>query len=481
MNVSALGIDLTALAPILVLGGLAMAVLVLGLFVKKDGAGVLAWFALLGLAAALVLSLWSWGGTDRIVFGQMMAVDGFYTLFAALAIAVAGLGVVLSASYLDRSGLTHAEYYALMIFGAAGMVVMAGACNLILLLVGLELLSLSLYVLAGFARTRLSSQEAALKYFLLGSFSAGLLIYGAALVYGAAGTLDYSGVAKATQGLGGANPLLLVGLGLILVGFAFKLALVPFHMWVPDVYEGAPTPVTAYMAVGTKAVVFAALLRLVTGAFPAARAEWVAILAVLAALTMIVGNVAAVVQGNVKRLLAYSAIAHAGYILMAVVGGGKAGSDAVIFYLLAYTVMNFGAFAVLVAVGDGREERLSLQDYAGLARQSPWLAAAMAVFMLSLAGVPPTVGFWAKLYVFNAAIQGGYLWLALVGIATSVVAAYYYLKVVVAIYFTDPVSEKLILKPTGSMVAVLVVAVFFTLQMGLLPGLFLNLSQLPGL
>ena len=228
------------------------------------------------------------------------------------------------------------------------------------------------------------------------------------------------------------------------------------------------------MAVGTKAVVFAALLRMLTGAFPAARAEWAAILAVLAALTMIWGNVAAVVQNNIKRLLGYSAISHAGYILMAVVAGGSLGNNAVLFYLVAYTVMNFGAFGVVVAVGEGREEKLGLADYAGLAKRSPWLAAAMAVFMLSLAGAPFTAGFLAKLYVFGAAIQGGYLWLALVGVATSVVAFYYYLKVVVAMYMSEPRGEAVAFRPSFSMAAVLVVALFFTLQMGILPGLFLS-------
>ncbi len=480
LDVSALGIDLVALAPVLVLSVAAMAVLVLGLFVDKKRGGVLATLSLAGLAVAAAATLMS-SGASRSAFSHMLAVDNFYVFFGLLSIGVTALAVLLSASYVERTGLAPAEYYGLLIFGAAGMVVMAGASNLIALLVGLELLSLSLYVLAGFARTRLSSEEAALKYFLLGSFALGLLIYGTALIYGATGSLDYAAIARAIQGQQGMDPMLLLGFGLVLVGFGFKLSLVPFHMWVPDVYEGSPTPVTAYMAVGTKAIVFAALLRLLAAAFPGLQGQAGVILAVLAAVTVVVANVAAVVQTNIKRLLGYSAISHAGYVLMAVVGGGTLGSNAVLFYLLAYTVMNFGAFAVVVAVSEGREERFSLTDYAGLAKRNPWLAAAMAVFMLSLGGAPFTAGFLAKLYVFSAVVQSGYLWLAIVGVITSVIAFYYYLRVVVAMYMSEPVEKIVLQKPALSMVAVLVVALFFTLQMGILPNLFLNFSQLPAL
>lgn len=473
-----MGIDVAAVTPIMVLGVLGMAVLVLGLFVGKDQGGLLAGFCLGGLAvaAATIVPLL---GSHRSAFAGMMAVDNFYLFFAAISIAVTALAVLLSATYLDRTGLAHAEYYGLLVFGAVGMLVLVSASQLVVLLLGIELLSLSLYVLAGFARTRLTSEEAALKYFLLGSFSAGLLIYGIALIYGATGTLDYAGIAKAIKAQQGLDPMLLIGMGLVLVGFAFKLSFVPFHMWVPDVYEGSPTPVTAYMAVGTKAAVFAALVRLLSTAFPGLQAEWGPVLAVLAALTVIVGNVAAVRQTNIKRLLGYSSISHAGYVLMAVVAGGGIGNDAALFYLVAYTVMNFGAFAVIVAVSEGREERLELSDYAGLAKRNPWLAAAMAIFMLSLSGAPFTAGFLGKLYVFSAAIQGGLLWLALIGVATSLVAFYYYLKVVVVMYMAEPRGERATFGPTFSMAAVVVVALFFTLQLGILPGLFVNLSQLP--
>ncbi len=475
MDLAALSVDVAAIAPVFLLGGLAMLVLVLGLFTGKEQNGVLAALTVLGLAGVAVLTALSWGD-GRTAFGRMMVIDDFYVFFGVLSLIATILAVMLSTSYVNRMGLAYPEFYGLLIFGASGMLVMASATNMIVLLIGIELLSLSLYVLAGFTRSRLTAEEAALKYFLLGSFAIGLLIYGTALIYGATGSLDYAGIAESLKGMKGLNPMLLAGMGLVLVGFAFKLSLVPFHMWVPDVYEGSPTPVTAYMAVGTKAAVFAALVRMLSSAFPAAQAEWGPILAVLAALTMIVGNVAAVVQTNVKRLLGYSAIAHAGYILMALIAGGN---NAVLFYLLAYTAMNFGAFAVVVAVGEGREARSSLDDWAGLAQRNPWLAAAMTVFLLSLAGVPPTAGFLGKLYVFEAAIQGGYLWLALIGIVTSIISVYYYLKVVVAMYMVKPAAGVVTSRVTFTMVAVVAIALFFTLQLGLLPSLYLNMTQFP--
>jgi NADH-quinone oxidoreductase subunit N len=475
MDLTTLSIDIAALAPTFLLGGLAMLVLVVGLATGKDQGGLLAALCVVGLIGIGVVAAMAWG-LPRTAFGRMAVVDNFYVFFAILSLSATALAVILSSSYTARMGLAYPEFYALLIFGAAGMLVMASASNLIVLLVGIEVLSLSLYVLAGFTRTRLVAEEAALKYFLLGAFAIGLLIYGSAMIYGATGSLDYAGIALALQNGGLDNLMLMAGLGLVLVGFAFKLSLVPFHMWVPDVYEGSPTPVTAFMAVGTKAAVFAALIRMLTTAFPAAQAEWGPLLAVLAALTMVVGNAAAVVQTNIKRLLGYSAIAHAGYVLMALAAGGN---DAVLFYLVAYTAMNLGAFAVMVAVSEGSEDRLTLDDYAGLAQRNPWLAAAMAIFMLSLAGVPPTAGFLGKVMVFQAAIQGGYLWLAIIGVLTSIAALYYYLKVVVAMYMAKPQSSPRASRATASMVLVVVVALFFTVQLGIIPGLYLDLGGLP--
>ncbi|HEX9016000.1 MAG TPA: NADH-quinone oxidoreductase subunit N [Chloroflexota bacterium] len=474
LDVAALSVNVAALAPVFMLGGLAMLVLILGLATGKSQGPLLAALTVAGLAVTAAVTMLSWN-VNGTAFGRMMAVDNFYVFFAILSLAATGLAVVLSTSYTARMGLAYPEFFALLVFGASGMLVMVAATNVIVLLVGIELLSLALYVLAGFTRTRLTSEEAALKYFLLGSFAIGILIYGSALIYGSTGSLDYSGIAQALKA-GPHNLMLLAGIGMVLVGFAFKLSMVPFHMWVPDVYEGSPTPVTAFMAVGTKAAVFAALIRLLSTALPAAQAEWAPVLAALAALTMIVGNVAAVMQTSVKRLLGYSAIAHAGYVMTALVA---LGTNAVLFYLVAYTAMNLGAFAVMVAVSEGTEERAGIKDYEGLAQRNPWLAGAMTVFLLSLAGVPPTAGFLGKLYVFEAAVQGGYLWLAIIGVLTSVVALYYYLKVLAAMWMVRPGTAVVGSRATASAVLVVAVALFFTVQLGLLPGLYLDVSHLP--
>jgi len=351
------------------------------------------------------------------------------------------------------------------------------SADLIVLFLGLEVLSLALYILAGFIRGWTPGQESALKYFILGSFSLGFLVYGTALVYGATGTTSF---AKLSQQLANAaildSPVLLVGVGLLLVGFAFKLAFVPFHMWKPDVYEGAPTAVTAFMAVGTKAAIFAALVRLLATALPALQPQWGVILWALAMLTMVVGNIAAIAQSNIKRMLAYSSIAHAGYVLVAVVASNAAGWMGAVFYLAAYTFMNLGAFAVVAAWGEGAEKNLDLGDYAGLAARKPLLAAAMATFMLALAGVPPTAGFMAKLYVFSAAVQGGLIDLALVGVLTSAIAAYYYLRVIVIMYMREPVGEA-----AGALPApwglVLLITALATWLMGLFPAPVVGLAQ----
>ena len=463
-------VDLSVVAPIAAVALTAMLLMILSLFVPRERSSVLAGVSLLGLALALAADFAVWG-TPRDSFGGAIVADGLFVLFGAVAIVVAGLTVLLSSSYLAREGLVPGEYYALVLFSTVGSLILVAARDLIVVLLGLEVLSLSLYVLAGYARGRLASEEAALKYFLLGAFSFGFLVYGSALVYGATGSTGFARIAAAVAKTG-ATPLLLVGVGLLLVGFAFKLSFVPFHMWTPDVYEGAPTAVTAFMSVGTKAAVFGALLRLITEALPAVRPGWASVLWALALLTMILGNVAAITQRNVKRMLAYSSIAQAGYILVALVAADRLGVSGVLFYVAAYAFMSLGAFAVVVAVSRKGDRRVEVSDYAGLGSSNPLLAAAMTLFMLSLAGVPPTAGFLAKLYVFTAAIQAGYADLAVVGALTSAVATFYYLWVVVQMYMRPP-SAELKLQPIrvpASLVAMLAVAAFFTLQLGILPS-----------
>ena len=439
-------LNFNVILPLTVLSAWACALLLVDLFLKNKG--VTALLAALGLALTLGLTLsqigysatnFSTGGVVDVV------VDGFSTFINALLLLSGLLSVAVAYDYLKRTGIERGEYYSLMLFSIAGMMLMAQASNLIIVFLALELLSIPLYVLAAFARPRVESEEAGLKYFLLGAFSAGFVVYGIALVFGATGSTSLQGIVAAAAS--GANPLLLaVGAALILVGIAFKVAAVPFHMWTPDVYHGAPSAVTAFMASGAKIAGFAALLRVFVLAFPTVSADLTPILAVISALTMIVGNLLAISQTNIKRLLAYSSIAHAGYILMAFVPYGQAGVVATsvasgLFYLVSYAISNFGAWAVVIALEGKEGKGLEIGDYAGLGRKHPALAAAMAVFMLSLTGIPPTLGFVGKFYLFRAAIEGQFYLLAVIGVVTSLLSAYYYLRVVVTMYMRDGEPE----------------------------------------
>ncbi len=470
-------IDLLAILPLVIVSATAMVVLIVGLFVPREQGGALGAISLVGVGAAIVaiVSLW---GQNRSAFSGAVVADSFFVFFGAVTLAIVALIVVLSAEFVTREDFSAGEYYTLVLFSSAGMLILAGSRDLIALLIGLEILSMSLYVLAGYARERLTSEEAAIKYFLLGSFSLGLLVYGTALMFGATGSTQFGAIAQALQRPDVLrDPLLLAASALLLVGFAFKLSIVPFHMWTPDVYEGAPTSITAFMSVGTKAAVFAALLRLLTEALPSLRGDWVVVLWALAILTMILGNVAAVVQPNVKRMLAYSSIAQAGYMLVAVVASGTLGRDALMYYVAAYAVMNIGAFAVIQVLSGKDDQSTYLGSFDGLASRNPLLAGAMAVFMLSLAGIPPTAGFMAKLYVFSAAVQAGYVDLAIIGVLTSAVATFYYLKLIVAMYMRPAESGAPMLRVPASLALVLVVAIILTLQMGIIPGFPLNAAH----
>jgi NADH-quinone oxidoreductase subunit N len=359
------------------------------------------------------------------------------------------LGIALAYGYIKRMGIERGEYYTLLLFSVTGMMLMAQAADLIIVFLALELLSIPLYVLAAFARPKVASEEAGLKYFLLGAFSTGFVVYGIALIFGATGATNlYAIVESASNGTSGL--LLTIGAALVLVGFGFKVAAVPFHMWTPDVYQGAPTAVTAFMSSGAKIAGFAALLRVFATGFPSLAADMTDILWALAAVTMIVGNVVAISQTDIKRLLAYSSIAHAGYILMAFVPYGnpdpKIASTAIaagLFYLVAYAVTNFGAWGVVIALESKEGKGLAIEDYAGLAKKHPALAAAMTVFILSFIGFPPTLGMVGKFYLFRSVIDGGFIWLAIIGVVTSLISAFYYLRVVVNMYMKDgePATE----------------------------------------
>ena len=437
-------LNFSVIWPLVFLTVWACALLIVDLFVKSKG--WTAFLAALGLAITVGLSIIQLIAMPGASFNNMVIADGFSVFIAILLLFSGLMGIALSYGYLKRMGIEHGEYYTLLLFSIAGMMLMAQAGDLIIVFLALEMLSIPLYVLSAFARPRPDSEEAGLKYFLLGAFSTGFVVYGIALVFGAAGTTALSKIVAAATAANTNLLLLTVGAALILVGLGFKVAAVPFHMWTPDVYQGAPSAVTAFMAAGAKIAGFAALLRVFSMAFPSLAADLTPILAVVSALTMIVGNVIAISQSNIKRLLAYSSIAHAGYILMAFVPYGQKSVVATsvaagLFYLVSYAITNFGAWAVVIALEKAEGKGLNLDDYAGLARRHPALAAAMTIFMLSLTGVPPTLGFVGKFYLFRAAVQGQFYLLAVIGVLTSLISAYYYLRVVVIMYMRDGEPE----------------------------------------
>jgi NADH-quinone oxidoreductase subunit N len=476
MDIPLPSLDLLIIAPEIVVLVTALLVMMADLVLVGEDKARLAWLALVGVVAAAGVSFYVWDGSDPQLHG-MLAADGYALFLNLVLLAAAALAILLS---LDTQ-LPRGEYYALLLLSTAGMMLMAAAVSLITIFLALEILSLSLYVLVGLDRTDGRSPEAALKYFLLGAFASGFLLYGMALTYGQAGTASLAGVRDHLLSLGGSFPVLLaVGLGLMVVGFGFKVALVPFQMWTPDVYQGAPTPIAAFMSVGAKTAGFAALGRVVLYAFGQQHASWSWLLAGLAVLTMTVGNLAALRQANLKRLLAYSSIAHAGYILVGLAAGNEAGTGAVLFYLLVYAFMNVGAFAIVLA-----SERLAgasargetVAELAALAAGRRWPAVAMAIFMLSLAGVPPLAGFLGKLYVFAAAVQGGLAWLAAVGVVNSVISAYYYLRVVAAMAWPQGAAA-----PGGTLSrgvqAAVVLAALAVVLLGLWPGPVVDLARL---
>jgi NADH-quinone oxidoreductase subunit N len=431
-------LDFQALLPLTVFTAWTTLLILADLFIPAGRKGWTALLAALGMSVSLALAA-AQAGQEIVAFNGMVAVDGFAVFLNVLFLGSGLVGIALSYDYLRRMGIDRSEYYILLSFSIAGMMLMAVAADLIVVFLALELLSIPLYVLAGFARPRLDSEEAALKYFLLGAFAGGFVVYGVALVFGATGATGFAAILAAIQG-GQANAALLsAGAALVLIGLGFKVAAVPFHMWTPDVYQGAPTAVTAFMSVGAKAAGFAALLRVFIVAFPSLGETLLPVFWSLAALTMILGNFAAIAQSNIKRMLAYSSIAHAGYILMAAVSFGNRdvapdAAGSALFYLFAYALTSFGAWAVVMSLEKAEQQGLSLEDYAGLGRKYPALAAAMAVFMLSFAGVPPTLGFVGKFYLFRTALQGGQTGLAIIGVLTSLVSAYYYLRVIVMMY-----------------------------------------------
>ncbi len=456
----------------LLLGGLAvmMAEPLLGATASRRGLGLLSFFAVLAALAASIYQAFL--GINQAGLFNMLRVDSFSIFFHVLILSIAALVILSSLSYLEVQDIRSGEYYALILLGAIGMVLMSSAVELVLIFVALEISSISSYVLAGFRRKVASSAESSLKYFLLGSFATAFFLYGVALIFGSTGSTNVDEISRQIL-FGGPSALIYLAVALMFVGIGFKVAAAPFHVWTPDVYEGAPIPVVALLSTGPKVAAFAVLLRVLFGA---SSPGWFWLVWVSAGLSMTIGNFGALRQTNVKRLLAYSSIAHAGYLLVAIAASGSAGISAVIFYSASYASMNLGAFTVIAHLAGADERYVAIEDYAGLARTSPGLAATLTIFLLSLIGIPATAGFFAKFYVFSASMHAHLVWLTLIGVVNSAIASYYYLRLVVVMYMYDPKTQRTIARTPLSVVTVLAVTAAITLYLGILPGRVLGLA-----
>jgi NADH-quinone oxidoreductase subunit N len=460
-------LDYSVTLPLILTASLGILVLISEIVFKKSEPASY-WISVLGLAGIGVVLF---PGMEPVT--GLPAVAGLGGLFCAVFLAAALLTVIFSRDYLRRTGTVQGEYYILIIFSVAGMMMMALATDLLILFVGLELMSVCLYVLAGYLRTRLQGNEASLKYFLLGAFITGFILYGIALVYGTTGSLAIDSLVERMR-TPGQPALFWAGVVLLLAGFGFKVGAFPFHMWIPDVYQGAPTPVTAFMATGAKTAAFSVIVMVFARRGAADTDLLRDLVAFLAAGSMIVGNILALTQQNVKRMLAYSSIAHAGYMLAGIAAGNATGRDGVVFYLVSYLFMNIGALGVVSILEEREEKKLSYDDYAGLSGKSPLLAALMAVFLFSLAGLPPFGGFFGKYFVFVAAIESGLTWLAILGVLASLAGVYYYLRLVMVMYFQENERPAPSSVPALALIA-LVGAGLINLQLGVLPSSIISL------
>jgi NADH-quinone oxidoreductase subunit N len=467
--------DYAAIIPLLIVALSAIAAMLAEAIREPGERMYISGFGLIGLAGAALASAFLWG-RDAQSFGVIRS-DNF-ALFINLVLCVIGiLTMLFSEDVVEREQLPPGEYYALTLFAICGMMMMAAATDLLVIFVALEILSLSVYVLTGIRRSSAGGAEAAFKYFLLGAFSSAFFLYGIAFAFALSGStrLEQLGIALSAQGGGAPPTVALLAVGLLAVGFAFKVSAVPFHMWTPDAYEGAPTIVTAFMSTGVKAAAFAAFVRVFLSALEPMQEHWIPVLSWLAGATMIVGAVVGVVQSNVKRMLAYSSIAHAGYLMLGIVAANSAGKAAVLFYLLAYAVTNLGALGIVALLSTPRNQHDQLRDFAGLWRSRPGLAGLMTVFLLSLGGFPPTAGFIGKWYIFTAAVQEGHYTLAVIGVLTSVVSVFFYLRIVVMMYMTEG-GEAVRPRVPAPAMAGLVLATAAVFYLGILPTQVLDLA-----
>jgi NADH-quinone oxidoreductase subunit N len=430
--------DIGPLVPELVL--IAFAIIALAADLTRSGRGSSFWLSCLGVfAAAAACIYWAQPGES---FGGSFVRDAFTLGIDLIALLIAFMTLLVSREYVWIKRIECGEYYSLILFATAGMMLMAGAGDMVIVFLGIEILSVASYALAGLLRGNALSNESSLKYLLLGAMSSAFLLYGMASIYGLTGSTNLKEIAAVLPGALSASPFLgYIGIGMLIVGFGFKVAAVPFHMWTPDVYEGAPTSVTAFFTAGPKAAAFAAAIRVFVVGLGGVTDQWTGVIAVLAILTMTVGNIGALAQSEIKRMLAYSSVAHAGYLLIGLAVPGALGLSAIVFYLVAYTLMNLGAFAAITAVERQGEVRTELRGYAGLARSRPGIALALTIFLVSLGGLPPTVGFIGKFYIFSAAVKNGMLWLAIIGALNSLISIYYYLRVTVMMYMSEPEED----------------------------------------
>jgi NADH-quinone oxidoreductase subunit N len=498
-------VNLWLILPELIICIVGVVVMLVDAFGKPTQRWVTGGISLAGLAAAAASSTWlwlSWRGASE-AFNGMIVLDELRLGFTFVFLVVSGLTILVSMVWVENERLPAGEFHSLLMFATAGMMFMASAGDLVIVFLGLEILSIATYVMCGFRRTDIRSNESSMKYFVLGSFSSAFLLYGIALTYGAtattAGLPGTTNIAEIARRLPDAQYPLLVfaGAAMMLVGFGFKIATAPFHVWTPDVYEGAPTPVTAFMAAGPKAAGFASFLRVFLFAFPFVvitanksvagqiHAAWLGALVVLAILTMTIGNVVAIAQNNVKRMLAYSSIAHAGYALVGFIAAGAAADGehrnaaiaAVIFYLLTYAVMNLGAFAVVQLIARAGDRRTEVEDYNGIGFQSPWLAFCLSLFLLSLLGMPLTAGFIGKVMVFRAALDQGYYLLVVIGVLNTAISAYYYLRLIIVMFFRERTTVWNAPRIPASIGLALVITILGVLYLGLFPGRVLNALQ----
>ena len=463
------------LAPEILVASLGLIILMAGLLLPPQGQTAAGWLAICGVLLTLVVVIRQFS-QEAVFFAGIYQVDSYSSFFKLLFLSAAVLIFAMAGRYADWFGRRKSEWFSFMLFATLGMMLMASSGDLITLYISLELMTISFYILSAYLLNDGLSAEAGLKYLILGALSSAVLLFGMSLIYASSGSTVFARIYEALQLLPATPPVLFAGIILVIAGFGFKMALVPFHMWAPDIYQGAPTPVTAYLAVGSKAAAFAALLRMLIFALPVEHYDWTSLMAILAAVTIVVGNLIALAQSNVKRLLAYSSIAQAGYILVGLAAANAYGFKGVLFYAMLYVFSNVGAFAV-TAVVETQNGSSDLGAFSGLAKRAPMLAAEMPICMLSLAGIPPMAGFAGKFYLFSGAIQAGYVWLAFVGLIMSMVSVYYYLNVSRVMYIGNSNGSQAVAVPLMARLA-LAVCVAGTLLIGIYPEPLSQLAEL---